>query len=310
LPNAARPQRRDGGPRAAAAEADLGEDRPGGRALLEVLGAGGMATVYWAVDQALGREVAVKVLSPQYARDQGFLVRFEREARHVAALSDPRIVTVFDCGIEGSTPFIVMELVKGPTLRRVLDETGPLPPDEAVTIAAAVCDALSAAHAAGLVHRDIKPANIMPPGRHVKVLDFGIARAEDRSPRSAGHPTNRHLSAAVRASAARAGAAAPGQASAARRVAASRIRCAVAVRWSAIGDESRGVWRTSSTSTSRFVGEPGCDPGGVIGTGKRARSNAGRPAAADGDRAVALRASYASAIRRPRPRPECVLSWR
>jgi eukaryotic-like serine/threonine-protein kinase len=127
----------------------------------------------------LDREVAVKVLSPQYAADPGFLARFEREARHVARLSHPRIVTVFDCGIDGGTPYIVMELAAGRTLRQVLDEAGPLPAGEAAAIAAAVCEALEAAHAAGLVHRDIKPANIVLSGGQVKVLDFGIARAGD-----------------------------------------------------------------------------------------------------------------------------------
>jgi hypothetical protein len=152
----------------------------GGRyRLLEVLGTGGMATVYRAGDEVLGREVAVKVLSPQYAADPGFLARFEREARHVARLNHPRIVTVFDCGIDGGTPYIVMELAAGRTLREVLDQAGPRPAGEAAAIAAAVCEALEAAHAAGLVHRDIKPANIVLSGGQVKVLDFGIARAGD-----------------------------------------------------------------------------------------------------------------------------------
>ncbi len=152
----------------------------GGRyALLGELGAGGMATVYRARDEVLGRDVAVKVLSPQFAADPGFLARFEREARHIAALSHPRIVTVFDCGIDRNTPFIVMELVAGRTLRQVLDEIGPLSPRDAVTVAAAVCEALEAAHAAGLIHRDIKPENIVLSGGEVKVLDFGIARTQD-----------------------------------------------------------------------------------------------------------------------------------
>src|SRR5579859_2562131 len=145
----------------------------------EVLGTGGMATVWRARDEVLGREVAVKVLSPQFAADPGFLARFEREARHAARLSHPHLVTVFDCGVEGTVPFIVMELVTGPTLRQVLDEAGMLRAGEAVRIAAAVCEALEVAHAAGLVHRDIKPANIvLAAGSEVKVLDFGIARAE------------------------------------------------------------------------------------------------------------------------------------
>ena len=99
----------------------------GGRyALRGVLGSGGMATVWRATDEVLGREVAVKVLSPQLA-DPGFLARFEREARHAAALSHPGLVTVFDSGMDGAEPFIVMELVTGRTLRQVLDEAGMLP---------------------------------------------------------------------------------------------------------------------------------------------------------------------------------------
>jgi eukaryotic-like serine/threonine-protein kinase len=146
--------------------------------LAEVLGTGGMATVWRAHDQVLGREVAVKVLSQQYAADPGFLARFEREARHAASVSHSRLVTVFDSGIDRGMPFLVMELVTGRTLRQVLDEAGLLPPGQAVAIAAAVCEGLAAAHAAGLIHRDIKPANIMLAGGEVKILDFGIARAD------------------------------------------------------------------------------------------------------------------------------------
>ena len=151
----------------------------GGRyTLLTVLGTGGMATVWRARDEVLSRDVAVKVLNPQHAADAEFLDRFEGEARHAAAVSHPRLVTVFDCGVEGGTPFIVMELVAGRTLRQVLDEAGMLPPGQAVAIAAAVCEGLEAAHAAGLVHRDITPANIVLNGGEVKVLDFGIARTD------------------------------------------------------------------------------------------------------------------------------------
>ena len=156
-----------------------GTEMLGGRYLLaEVLGAGGMATVWRARDEVLGRDVAVKVLSPQYAADPGFLARFEREARHAAAVSHPRLVTVFDSGIDRGTTFLVMELVTGRTLRQVLDEAGPLPAGQAVAVAAAVCEGLEAAHAARLVHRDVKPANIMLAGGEVKILDFGIARAD------------------------------------------------------------------------------------------------------------------------------------
>jgi len=151
----------------------------GGRyTLLAVLGTGGMATVWRARDETLGRDVAVKVLNPQHAADAAFLDRFEGEARHAAAVSHPRLVTVFDCGVEDGTPFIVMELVGGRTLRQVLDEAGVLPPGQAVAIAAAVCEGLEAAHAAGLVHRDITPANVVLNGGEVKILDFGIARAD------------------------------------------------------------------------------------------------------------------------------------
>jgi eukaryotic-like serine/threonine-protein kinase len=151
----------------------------GGRYVLgEMLGTGGMATVWRATDQVLGRAVAVKVLSPQFAADAGFMARFEREARHAAQLSHPRLVTVFDSGIDNGTAFIVMELVAGRTLRQVLDDVRILPPGQAVGIAVGVCEALEVAHAAGLVHRDIKPANIVVSGGEVKVLDFGIARAD------------------------------------------------------------------------------------------------------------------------------------
>src|SRR5260370_42485569 len=96
-----------------------------------------MATVGRARDEVLGRDVAVKVLSPQYASDPGFLARFEREARHAARLSHPNLVTVFDCGVAGTMPFIVMELVAGPTLRQGPDPTRTAPAAPALTIRAA-----------------------------------------------------------------------------------------------------------------------------------------------------------------------------
>jgi len=159
-----------------------GTEMLGGRYLLaEVLGAGGMATVWRARDEVLGRDVAVKVLSPQYAADPGFLARFEREARHAAAVSHPRLVTVFDSGIDRGTTFLVMELVTGRTLRQVLDEAGPLPAGQAVAVAAAVCEGLEAAHAARLVHRDVKPANIMlagPPAQRDGRICAALQRAK------------------------------------------------------------------------------------------------------------------------------------
>lgn len=161
------------------AMAPTGTQVLGGRyALREILGTGGMATVWRATDDVLGRDVAVKVLNPEHAHDGGFLARFNREARNIAALSSSRIVAVYDRGVEDKTPYIVMELVSGPTLRQVLDDGGALAPTRAIEVATAVCEALEVAHAAGIVHRDIKPANIVLSGREVKVLDFGIARSQ------------------------------------------------------------------------------------------------------------------------------------
>lgn len=141
------------------------------------LGAGGMATVWQATDRLLGRQVAVKVLREQYAADPSFLARFQREAWHAASVSDPRLVTVFDSGIDPGAPYIVMELVSGQTLRHVLDQARALPAGQALSIAAEICAALEVAHAAGLVHRDIKPANVLlTSSGQVKILDFGIAR--------------------------------------------------------------------------------------------------------------------------------------
>ncbi|MER7585396.1 protein kinase [Kitasatospora sp. NPDC097691] len=146
--------------------------------LVEMLGVGGMATVWRAVDRVLGRQVAVKVLNGGLADDPRFAERFGREAQHAAMLVHPRIAMVFDSGVDEGTPFIVMELVSGRSLAAVLAQQPALPVERAVGIAAAVCEALAVAHAAGLVHRDIKPGNIMiTDDGGVKVVDFGIARA-------------------------------------------------------------------------------------------------------------------------------------
>jgi eukaryotic-like serine/threonine-protein kinase len=143
-----------------------------------LLGAGGMAEVYEGRDRLLARRVAIKVLQSQYARDQGFLLRFKREAQAAASLSHPNVVGVYDTGSEDGTHFIVMEYVEGRTLKDVIRQEGPLYPDRAAEIAADVCSALVAAHARGLIHRDIKPGNVMmTPDGKVKVMDFGIARA-------------------------------------------------------------------------------------------------------------------------------------
>jgi len=145
------------------------------------LASGGMAQVWRGTDEVLRRSVAVKVLHPHLAADQTFITRFRQEAIAVARLSHPAIVNVYDTCNDNGTEAIVMELVRGQTLRQRLDE-GPIGPWVAANIAAQVAGALDVAHAAGLVHRDIKPANIMlsDDGR-VKVGDFGIAKAAESS---------------------------------------------------------------------------------------------------------------------------------
>ncbi|WP_406202049.1 protein kinase [Kitasatospora sp. NBC_01560] len=146
--------------------------------LIEILGVGGMATVWRGLDHVLGRQVAVKVLNGGLADDPRFAERFGREAQHAAMLVHPRIVMVFDSGVDQGSPYIVMELVQGQSLAAVLARQPGLPVERAVGIAAAVCEALVVAHGAGLVHRDIKPGNIMiTDDGGVKVVDFGIARA-------------------------------------------------------------------------------------------------------------------------------------
>ncbi|WP_433783252.1 Stk1 family PASTA domain-containing Ser/Thr kinase [Actinomycetospora sp. CA-101289] len=146
------------------------------------LGRGGMADVHAGHDVRLGREVAIKVLRADLARDPSFRLRFEREAQNVAALNHPGIVAVYDTGeVAGEhvdLPFIVMEYVSGSTLRDLLRVHGPMPPERACAVMADVCGALGFSHEHGVVHRDVKPANIMiTPGDVVKVMDFGIARA-------------------------------------------------------------------------------------------------------------------------------------
>ena len=148
--------------------------------LIALVGEGGMATLWRAKDEQLEREVAVKILRPQFGADPGFAARFRNEARIAGSLSHPNIVQVYDFGTDqsGGDQYIVMQLVEGQDLAAVLRERDPLSIDEAVAIGAAVADALDAAHRHGLVHRDIKPGNILitPAGRTL-VTDFGISRA-------------------------------------------------------------------------------------------------------------------------------------
>jgi eukaryotic-like serine/threonine-protein kinase len=146
--------------------------------LVELLGEGGMATIYRAHDAQLGRDVAVKVLRAEYGRDAAFVARFRQEAQAAAALNHPNVVNVFDFGMESGDPYIVMELVEGGDLAEVLRERGALEPVAAARIAQQVADALDAAHGRGIVHRDIKTTNVLiNRGGRIKVGDFGIARA-------------------------------------------------------------------------------------------------------------------------------------
>jgi beta-lactam-binding protein with PASTA domain/predicted Ser/Thr protein kinase len=136
-----------------------------------------MAKVFLGTDTVLGRTVAVKVLAPQFADDDGFVMRFRREAQAAASIGHPHIVSVFDTGSDDGVHFIVMEYVEGRTLAEILAGGGRILPDRAIDIAMDVCRALEAAHAQGVIHRDIKPGNIMlNPRGEVKVTDFGIAR--------------------------------------------------------------------------------------------------------------------------------------
>jgi serine/threonine-protein kinase len=149
--------------------------------LEDVIGRGGMSTVYRATDRVLQRTVAVKVMSAALAEgDPSTIARFEREARAAASLVHPGIVTVYDTGVDGDQRFIAMEYVDGESLAVIIGREGPLDPDWAARIAAEVADALDAAHHAGLVHRDVKPGNVMIARTGVvKVLDFGIARVSN-----------------------------------------------------------------------------------------------------------------------------------
>jgi eukaryotic-like serine/threonine-protein kinase len=140
------------------------------------LGAGGMGEVYLAKDLRLGRDVALKVLPEELSKDPSRLARFEQEARSASALNHPNIVTIYEIGREGDTPYIAMEVVDGKTLRE-LSAAGPMTTRKILAAAAQVAEGLAKAHGAGIVHRDLKPENLMvSKDGFVKILDFGLAK--------------------------------------------------------------------------------------------------------------------------------------
>lgn len=150
----------------------------------ELIGHGGMAKVYRGYDLTLGREIAIKILDPELARDTAFRTRFRLEAQAASRMSHPSIVRVFDAGDSTTKdaspddpPYIVMELVKGTLLKDII-ASGPVPVEDAVRYVDGILEALDYSHRAGVVHRDIKPGNVMVTDKgQVKVMDFGIARA-------------------------------------------------------------------------------------------------------------------------------------
>src|ERR687895_222261 len=144
--------------------------------ILRKLGAGGMANVYLAEDEDLGRRVAIKILNDRYANDELFIERFRREAKSAAALSHPNIVSIYDRGEAEGTYYIAMEVIEGRSLKELILTRGPLPIVEAVHYARQILQALRFAHRHGIIHRDIKPHNNLIGEQGLKVTDFGIAR--------------------------------------------------------------------------------------------------------------------------------------
>ncbi len=137
-----------------------------------------MAVIYKAQDLALGRTVAIKVLRPSLTGDPSFLARFRQEARNVANLQHPNIVTLYDVGQDGNTYYMVMEYIEGQDLKRLIRASAPFTVDRALNLAIQICAGIGYAHRAGLVHADVKPQNVLVTADdNVKVTDFGIAQA-------------------------------------------------------------------------------------------------------------------------------------
>ena len=154
----------------------------GSHEVIALLGKGGMGEVYRARDTKLKRDVAIKILPDEFASDANRVARFQREAEVLASLNHPNIALIYDFQQAGDTRFLVLELVEGETLAERI-QRGPLPVEEALNIAAQICDALEVAHEKEIVHRDLKPANVkVTPDGKVKVLDFGLAKALESPP--------------------------------------------------------------------------------------------------------------------------------
>jgi eukaryotic-like serine/threonine-protein kinase len=158
----------------------VGEKFAGRYELVELVGTGGMSSVYRAHDTLLERNVALKILHEHYSDDEGFVERFKREARMVARLSHPNIVTVIDRGEAAGRQFIVFEYIDGENLKELVFRSGHLPVERALELALEIAHGLAFAHQHGLVHRDVKPQNVLLNGDgRAKVTDFGIARSLD-----------------------------------------------------------------------------------------------------------------------------------
>jgi Tol biopolymer transport system component/predicted Ser/Thr protein kinase len=157
----------------------------GSHEITALLGKGGMGEVYRARDLKLKREVAIKILPEEFSRDADRVSRFQREAEVLASLNHPNIASIYDLAEASGTRFLVLELVEGETLGDRIAR-GPIPVEEALTIAKQICEALETAHEKGIIHRDLKPANVkLTPEGKVKVLDFGLAKAMERAPTNA-----------------------------------------------------------------------------------------------------------------------------
>ena len=166
----------------------VGELIVGRYELEELVGEGGMSSVYRAYDTVLERRVAIKILHEHYSRDPEYVERFRREARAIARLAHPNVVTVIDRGEWEGRQFIVFEHVAGENLKAVIVREGPLPVDQALDLACQIARALAFAHELGIVHRDVKPHNVLLDGNGTaKVTDFGIARALDVGRRAHRH---------------------------------------------------------------------------------------------------------------------------